>query len=121
MAIADQFAPNLTDGSANAAPVPYQVIPGDGAITIAHGTVVLTKATAAAITIDVPPVAMNGAQLVIISTTAVAHVITQGAVGFNAKGSSGTATFTTAIGNGAVLVAYNGNWYVPAKTNVTLA
>lgn len=121
MAISDAFTPDLQDGSANAAPVPTQVITGDGAITIASGTVILTKGSAAAITIDVPPLGMNGAKLTVVSDTAFAHVVTQGTVGFNKKGSSGTATFTTAIGNGMELIAYNGNWLVPYKTNVTLA
>jgi len=118
MAITDQPVPNILNG--NPFPVPSLVMAGDGAITIAAGTVVITKATAGAITIDVPPPSMDFQVLTIISTTAAAHVITC-PMGFNAKGSSGTATFTAAIGNGLVLVAYQGNWYVPAKTNVTLA
>ena len=61
--------------------------------------------------------------LYIYSESAFAHVITSGTVGFNAKGSSGTATFGAARGNGVSLIARNGNWYVlaGANTGVTLA
>lgn len=121
MAIADQFVPNLTDGSANPAPVPYQEILVNGAITIAAGTVTITKATAAAVTIDAPPTTMNGAVLVIASDTAAAHVITSPTVGFNKKGSSGTLTFAATIGVTAVLVARNGQWLAAPMPSVTIA
>lgn len=99
--------------------LPTQVITGDGAITIKTGLVLLTKGSAAAITIAVPD--QDGQVLYVVTTTAQAHVITQGTVGFNAKGSSGTCTYTAAIGNAVMLVSYNGNWYAPVKTGVTLA
>lgn len=98
---------------------PTQVITGDGAITINSGTVLLTKGSAAAITIAVPD--QDGQTITVITTTAQAHVITQATVGFNAKGSSGTVTYTAAIGNSVTLTSYNGNWYAPVKTGVTLA
>jgi D-arabinose 5-phosphate isomerase GutQ len=100
---------------------PLQVLSGDGAITIRDGLVILSKGSAAAITITAPALTDNGKRLVIVTSTAQAHVITSATVGFNAKGSSGTATYTAAIGNSVTLEAYNGNWYTSVKTGVTIA
>lgn len=99
-----------------------QVISGDGAITIQTGQVILTKASAAAITIAAPTAGTHDKmEITIFTHTAQAHVITCASVGFNAKGSSGTVTFTAAIGNSVTLRAYNGNWYAVVKTGVTVA
>lgn len=104
-----------------------QVISGDGAISIKEGTVYLTKGTAAAITLAAPTAGLpsaggdDGKELRVITTTAAAHVITSSVDGFNAKGSSGTATFTAAIGNAVTFSAYNGHWYSEDKLNVTIA
>jgi hypothetical protein len=68
-----------------------------------------------------PGVGQDGQILIISSTTAHAHVITSAVDGFNAKGSSGTATFGAAIGNSVTLLAYNGHWYAIVKTGVTIA
>ena len=57
----------------------------------------------------------------IVSLSAQAHVVTCSTDGFNAKGSSGTATFAAAIGNAVYLMAYNGHWYAVMKTGVTVA
>lgn len=98
------------------------VITGDGAITIANSTVHLTKATAAAITIAAPTVGTHdGIKIWVVTETAQAHVITCASNGFNGKGSSGTVTFTAAIGNAVLLHARNGIWYTPVKTGVTVA
>lgn len=93
----------------------------DGAIAIEPKTVFLTKGSAAAITLAVPSSGLNGTILTVIAGSAQAHVITQGTVGFNAKGSSGTITFTAAIGNAVQLIAYEGNWYTVSSRNVTVA
>lgn len=96
-----------------------QTIAGDGAITVLSGDVYLDKASAAAITIAAPD--QDGQAIWVITSTAQAHVITQATDGFNAKGSSGTVTFTAAIGNACLLKSRNGHWYVPVKTGVTVA
>lgn len=82
---------------------PLQLLSGDGAITIRDGLVILSKDSAAAITLAAPSVLEDGKQLTIITSTAFAHVITGSVVGFNAKGSSGTITYTAAIGNSVTL------------------
>jgi len=99
-----------------------QAITGDGAITIKNGLVVLSKGSAAAITIAAPTATTDdGGVLRIITATAQAHVVTSAVDGFNAKGASGTATFTAAIGNAFTIVAYNGHWYTVSLLNVTIA
>lgn len=102
---------------------PVRAASGDGAITVAPGTVVITKGSIAALTLAAPTATTHdGYVLRIVSTTAFAHVITSSVRGFNAKGSSGTATFGGARGDALTLVAYNGDWWtVGAPRNVTLA
>lgn len=102
--------------------LPVAVITGDGAITITPGSVHFTKAGAGAITIAAPTaVTHDGYVLVLVAGTAQAHVVTSATVGFNAKGSSGTLTFGGAIGDSAVIIARNGNWYVVSVKGVTIA
>lgn len=106
-------------GSSQASDV---IITGDGAITVAASTVILTKGTAAAITIVAPTAGTHdGIYIWVISETAAAHVITCATDGFNLKGSSGTVTFGAAIGNAVLLHARNGHWTCPVKTGVTVA
>lgn len=99
-----------------------QAITGDGAITIQNAVVELSKGSAAAITIAAPTAGTHDGILIEVTTiSAQAHVITCATDGFNAKGSSGTVTFTAAIGNTVVLRAYNGHWYTVNKNGVTVA
>jgi hypothetical protein len=103
-------------------PPAVQILSADGAVTIKNGVVFLSKAGTGAYTIAAPTTGVDdGKRLEIITTTAQAHVLTSGTKGFNAKGSSGTATWTAAIGNSLVLVAYAGDWYALVKTGVTIA
>lgn len=98
------------------------VISGDGAITIAPGTVALTKGSAAAITLAAPTAGTHdGYILRVYSESAFAHVITSGVDGFNAKGASGTAAFAAALGNALTLVARNGHWWTLSLNGVTIA
>ena len=85
----------------------------------------LDYAGATAISLPAPPIG-RGIQsdarfLVFSSTVAQAHVITSPVVGFNGKGSSGTATFGAAKGNAVGLLGINGNWYVIFNIGVTIA
>ena len=100
-----------------------QAITGDGAITIQIATVFLSKAGAGAITLAAPTSGTHDLiRITVVAISAQAHVITGGVDGFNAKGSSGTATFGGAIGDAVTFVAYLGHWYtVGAPRNVTIA
>lgn len=116
------FIGNLIGNIAGSVRSPIQVITGDGAITIPAGTgfVFLTKGSAAAITIPTPVAADDGAEILVYSETAFAHVITC-PDGFNAKGSSGTATASGAANNYVRLIARNQHWRVAGNVNFTLA
>ncbi len=122
MALADKNTPDLNGGSAiNVLPRRGTTIAADGAITIGAGSVHITKAGVCAITIDDPSVTMDYAQLFIVSETANAHTVTN-ATGFNGLGTSGdVATFGGAKGDGMLLEARNGAWWVLYTRNVTLA
>ena len=119
MSITQRFAPQQS----NAQPLPqaFQVLSADGAITIAHGTVIITKGSAAAITIANPPLEMDGAVLNIVSAAGFAHTVTYTA-GFNGGSTaSDVATFGTAKGDSFTVTAYQGVWYtVGGLRNVTL-
>lgn len=119
MTMAWNFVPQSGVGAAHAEPV--QTILVDGAITIGQGTVFITKATAAAITIANPPTGVDGARLKIISTTAAAHTVTYTAGFGGGTTARDVATFGGAINDGFEIVAYQGLWYAANTRNVTIA
>lgn len=100
-----------------------QIVAGDGAITIQSGLTVITKGSAAALTIAAPATADNGTPLSIISTTAYAHVVTfTGGTFINGTATAKTtATFPAYVGAGLRVIAYNGKWYASGNQNTTLA
>ena len=95
----------------------------NGAIAIRSHTAVITKGTAAAMTLAAPTATTHDGVIVnIISTKAAAHTVTATTIGFNAgDATSDVGTFAAAIGNGMTVLAYQGEWYVLNNTNVTLA
>jgi hypothetical protein len=95
----------------------------DGAIAAKTGTVVITKGSAAALTLADPTAGTDdGCRLFIVSATAFAHTVSNAAgSGFNAGGAaSDVGTFGGARGDGFEVEAYNGVWYVRNLRNVTL-
>lgn len=103
---------------------PFEVAAVDGVIAQKSGTVIITKAVAAALTLADPAAgADDGKLLTIISTTAAAHTVSNAAgSGFNGGGAvSDLATFGAAVGNGMALRAYGGKWLVERNTGVTLS
>jgi hypothetical protein len=105
--------------------IPLQTITGDGAIVLpatGMGVVLLTKGSAAAITIAAPTAVVDDGKTIFVkSTTAFAHVITSAVDGFNAKGSSGTATAATPFTGLLHLYASNGHWYTLGQNLWTIA
>lgn len=101
----------------------FQDVSADGAVGIKSGVAMITKATAAAVTIAAPTAGSDdGKVLHIRSTTAAAHTITNTTPGFNNLSTSGdVATLGGAIGDGLSLIAYNGIWWVLQNVNATLA
>jgi hypothetical protein len=100
-----------------------QIMSADGAIMIRPGTVVITKGSAAALTLAAPTSGVHDGMIMnIVSNTAFAHTVTQTTPGFNGGGAaSDVGTFAAAIGNGMTLAAYQGRWLVMNNTGVTLA
>jgi hypothetical protein len=99
--------------------MPFAVASADGAITLANGTVIITKGTAAALTIDNPP-SEGVHSLKIVSTTAAAHTLDYTAGFGGGTTSRDRATWGGAISDGMVLIGYGGVWYVSSTRNVTL-
>ena len=98
------------------------VASADGAITIQNSYVVITKGSAAALTLGTPTTAQNGTVITIVSATAAAHTVTAATIGFNAgDAAKDVGTFGGAIGDGMTVMAYGGEWLVLNNTNVTLA
>lgn len=96
----------------------------DGAIGVKEGTVVITKAGVAALTLANPTATLDdGKVLTILSVTANAHTVSNAAgAGFNGGGTGADiGTFAAAKGNHLVLMAYQGVWYVVENAGVTLA
>ena len=93
----------------------------DGAIAIADGTALLTKAGVGVMTLAAPAVADNGKRLTIISTTNNAHTVTVP----TDKGHDGTTgvnelfTFAAFAGASMTVEAYAEAWYVVALNAVT--
>jgi hypothetical protein len=95
----------------------------DGPIAAKTGTVSITKAGVAALTLADPATpADDGKRLTIVATTANAHTVDNSAgSGFNGGGAgSDVATFGGAVGDSMELVALGGLWHVLRLTNVTL-
>ncbi len=95
----------------------------NGALAVAGGTDVITKTSAAAMTLAAPTAAQDGLIKRVVSSTAFAHTIT--ATGLIDDGVTGgsktTATFAAFAGASIELVAYNGKWNVLSKNVVTVS
>ncbi len=116
----------LTDPVASTASINPSAIAAasaDGAIAIKNGFVPITKSASPAVLTLAAPTATthDGMRIMLVSTTAKAHTVTQASDGFNGGGGGAdTATFGGAIGDGMTIVAYQGIWYVVSSVNVTL-
>lgn len=117
-------------------PGPTHVVPGldaaaltsvgtDGAIDVAslveNTTIVVTKATAAALTLAAPSRAQDGLVVTILSATAAAHTVTYTPGFYGDTTLSDVATFAAKAGASMTIVARGGTWGVQALANVTLA
>ena len=102
-----------------------QVAAASGAITIKEGTVIITKAGVAAMTLAAPTAGAqsaggdDGKELVIISNTANAHTITTPSNVIN--GNKTVNTFSGTLPNACEFVAYQGVWMSTYNTGGTLS
>ena len=94
-----------------------------GAIAVTAGLALITKASAAAMTLGAPAASQDGAVLVISSETAAAHTVTATALLADGVSGSphGTATFAAYKGATLTLVAAAGLWNVQSAVGVTIA
>jgi hypothetical protein len=83
-------------------------------------TIFITKAGVCAMTIDNPPLLMNGATLKLVSTTANAHTLTYTAGFGGGTTSRDVATWGGAINDSLTLEAYNGVWWISSTRNVSV-
>jgi len=115
---------NLKSGVADDTDIARKIVyvGSAGAVAIQNSTVLIYGGSATALTLGTPTSAQNGTVITFVATTAQAHTVTAGTIGFNA-GNAGAdvATFGGAIGDGFTVVAYEGEWYVTSNINVTLA
>jgi len=84
-------------------------------------TYVITKATAAALTVGAPSKAQNGLRLTFLSATAAAHTVTSAAGFYGDTTGSDIATFAAKVGASMTIEAQAGGWGVIALGNVTIA
>lgn len=98
-----------------------QTISGDGAITIQSGVVLLTKGSAAAITLAAPS-SQDGTVIEITSTTDFAHVVTvTGGLWDGTATTNTTITFPVVAGGAARIIAFGTDWYVLSNQGTTIA
>jgi hypothetical protein len=101
-----------------------KVMTTDGPIDSSAELVIVTKGSAAAITLSAPTAGLqsaggdDGKELAVLSTTAFAHTVTTPANKIN--GNKLTATFAAAVGNMVEFYAYNGIWYMRSQQGITL-
>lgn len=112
----------ITDGTSTALPV-VTLATADGALTLAHGVVAVTKAGVCAMTLAAPSAPQNGLTMTVVSNTANAHTLT--ATNLIQDGVTGSpqdlATFEAFAGASITLMAYNLTWHVIAKNAVTVS
>lgn len=95
---------------------------GDGAITLTSQVALLTKGSAAAMTVAAPGTAGIGARITIVSGSNFAHVITftGGTLGDGTTGLNTTVTMTAFIGSSITVIANTATqWVVESQNNLT--
>lgn len=97
-------------------------ISGDGALTIAPAIYMITKGSAAALSLAAPS-SVDGTRITITSTTNFAHVITfTGSTLYDGtSGANITATMAAFAGASITVIAYGSVWYVESFNAVTIA
>jgi plastocyanin len=97
-----------------------QVYSASGAVTIEDQTAVITKGSAAALTLAAPaPTVHDGVTITFVSTGAFAHTITAPSNAID--GTHHLVTFGASAGNSVTLVAYQGVWYPTALITAVIS
>jgi hypothetical protein len=94
----------------------------DGAIPVASGRAVLTKGSAAAMTLAAPATTDNGKIITITAGSDFAHVITStGNILDGTTGANNTVTLAAFKGSSVTLLAYGQKWLVLSNQVATIA
>lgn len=116
---AQQLAGKVGGGLANNVAPPVTIIPGDGAIPVTRdGIYLLTKGSAAAITLAVPGAANIGRRITVTGGSDFAHVVTAASTSVHDGTTGGHGTLTSAAfqGSSLTLVAVTAaKWNVVAN------
>jgi hypothetical protein len=101
--------------SAAAAGNSVAVYSTDGAIAVRSHTAIITKGSAAAMTLAAPT--RNGIRIEVAAGSAYAHVVTATGLIDDGVTGGGKNTYTTAafVGSGATFLSYNGHWILMSK------
>lgn len=116
------YVHNGLQAQAAGASLPLNTYAADGAITLSSQVAVITKGSAAAITVAAPGAAGVGTYLVITSGSNFAHVVTftGGTLGDGTTGLNTTVTMTAFIGSSIVVYAISATtWVVLNQENLT--
>lgn len=118
----DRTGATDTGGTVSAKEV-VTLVPGDAVLAPVTGIIVLTKGSAAAVSLAAPTLAQLGTRLTIYAGSAFAHVLTATALIDDGVtgGSKTTATFAAFVGASLTLIAAQaGKWGVESKNVVTI-
>lgn len=97
-------------------------VTASGALPIANGSSMITKAGVAALTLAAPVAGtQDGTEIQLISDTAFAHTLTATGLLLTGTAAVNSATFAPFAGAGLVLVAYQGKWAVTSSVAITFA
>lgn len=112
----------VNNGSAavGAGALPLNTYAADGAITLVSQVALLTKGSAAAMTVAAPGATKIGTRITIVSGSNFAHVITftGGTLGDGTTGLNTTVTMTAFIGSAITVIANTATQWVVESQNV---
>lgn len=99
-----------------------QVLTTNGALAVAGGTYVITKAGVLADTLAAPTAGIQDGMIIMLSsTTANAHTLTATGLLQTGTASVNVATFAAQAGAGLTLMSYGGKWIVLASVGITFS
>ena len=103
-------------------PQPLQLLTTNGALPVAQGSYLVTKAGVLALTLAAPTAgSQDGMIIQISSTTANAHTLTATGLLQTGTASVNLATFAAQAGAGLTLMSYNGKWIVISSIGITFS
>lgn len=113
---------NAMGDNQKVSPTPIVLLTTNGALAVASGNYVITKAGVLADTLGAPTAGIqDGALIIITSSTANAHTLTATGLLGTGTASVNVATFAAQLGSGLTLMAYQGKWLVLSAVGITFS